>query len=106
MSPRLIRGIRDGRVQVKQKLVGKTLERWRLPKCKPHPQSLLDPHTAGFDRLVLEQSYETRPPRVRPQVSAQKIAQIDAQVEGGLALPDPLEDAVPPLPVLNERQIL
>jgi len=28
------------------------------------------------------------------------------QVECGLALPDPLEDAVPPLPVLDERKVL
>ena len=43
---------------------------------------------------------------MRPQVGAEQIAQVDARAERGLALADPFQNAVAPLPVLHEGEVL
>ena len=56
--------------------------------------------------FIFQQRDEAGTARVRPHVGAQQVAQFQARAEGGLALADPFEDAVAPLPVAARRPVL
>src|SRR5438874_11851846 len=43
---------------------------------------------------------------MRPDIVVQQVAQFNARAKSDLALPDPIEDAVAPPPMLHEAQVL
>ena len=54
----------------------------------------------------MQQLHEARPPRMRPDVRPQNPAQLRLMLERRLALADPLEYAVAPLPGRDEAHVL
>ena len=96
----------NARVQVEQKLVGEAGDRRRLAKGEPHSDGFFELDTFGWDRFVFEQHHKTGASGVRPNIRPQQVTQFQASAKGDLALPDPFENAIAPLPLRHEAQIL
>ena len=96
----------DARVQIEQKLVREAGDGRRLAKRQAHADGFFELHAFAGDRLVFQQHHETGAPGVRPNIGAQQVAQFQARAKGDLALADPFQNAVAPLPLRDEAQIL
>src|SRR5690348_8188645 len=100
MRPRLVGGGGHCGVQEKQELIGKAPDWRRLPECEPQPYSLVELHAFSAHCLIGEQGHETAAARMRPDIRTQQVPEFQAIAESDLALPDPLNDAVAPAPLV------
>ena len=70
------------------------------------PTAFSNSTPSAWDRLVFQQHHKTGAPGVRPNIGPQQVAQFQARAERDFALADPFENAVAPLPLRDEAQIL
>src|SRR5690242_1375633 len=105
-SPGTVRRTSHRGDQIKQELVGKAVDRWRLPESKAQTNRVLDTNAVRRNRFFHQEINEAAPPGVRPDVRMQKAAQRIAGLECDFTLPDPLENRIPPLPVSHQPHVL
>src|SRR3954454_12093154 len=99
VEPRLISGLSHAVVEIEQKLIRTTTDGRHLSKCKSQADGLRELNALHFNGFVPEKRDETAPPRMGPNIASQQVSQLQSSTERNLALPDPLNHGVAPMPV-------